>query len=69
MHFTEHLVYLMAEFYLVTVIVNFRVGVINATKGYKKNRARMRYKYKHVDKYIKYLTPLFHNSLYDENVS
>lgn len=72
MQFTEHLVYLLAEFHLLTcVIVKFRVGVINATNGYAKNRARMRYKYKHVDKFIKYLylTPLFHNPLYKEKVS
>lgn len=49
------------------------VEIINATtsNGYDKNKARMRYKYIHVDKFIKYLylTPLFHNPLYKENVS
>lgn len=74
MPFTEHFVDLLAEFHLVTcVIVKFRMGVINATtsNGYEKNKARMRYIYKHVDKLIKYLylTPLFHNQLYKENVS
>lgn len=72
MQFIEHFVDLLAEFHLLTcVIVKFRVRVINATNGYEKNKARMRYKYKHADKFIKYLylTPLFHNPLNKENVS
>lgn len=71
MQFTEHFVDLLAEFHILTCVkVKFRVGVINATTDYEKNKATMRYEYKNVDKFIRYLylTPSFHNPLYKKNI-